>query len=425
MVILVAGATGFLGSALARSLARRGHAIIGTTRDPSTVQDNAGIRRWIKADYAWDHDVAHWLARVEGVEVAVNAVGIFRESRGKTFESIHVRAPRALFAACVQAGVRVVQISALGADDDAQTAYHLSKCAADKFLLGIDPGAVILQPSLIYGLRGTSAASFNVLAALPMIPLPGSGMQRIQPIHIGDTVDAITAVIERDERQTGRIALVGPEPVTLKQYFAALRDSMGLGKARFIPIPSPVLAIAARVSALFPRMLLSPDSLRMLSRGNTADPSQTCRLLGRPPRPITAFIAPEESEFVRLGASKAWLLAVLRISIAIVWIVSGIVSLGLYPVEESYRLLWRVGVTGAFAPVALYGAALVDLALGIATLVLRGKRWLWAGQAALIVAYTVLISFALPEFWLHPFGPIVKNLPMLAALWLLYECDRR
>ena len=87
MVILVAGATGFLGSALARSLARRGHAIIGTTRDPSTVQDNAGIRRWIKADYAWDHDVAHWLARVEGVERALRRLSTYLDSRWrKQFE---------------------------------------------------------------------------------------------------------------------------------------------------------------------------------------------------------------------------------------------------------------------------------------------------------------------------------------------------
>ena len=44
----------------------------------------------------------------------------------------------------------------------------------------------------------------------------------------------------------------------------------------------------------------------------------------------------------------------------------------------------------------------------------RSKR-----QIALVVAYTIIITIFLPEQWLHPFGPVVKNLPILAAMaWL-------
>ena len=43
---------------------------------------------------------------------------------------------------------------------------------------------------------------------------------------------------------------------------------------------------------------------------------------------------------------------------------------------------------------------------------------------ALILGYTAIITIALPEFWLHPYGPVLKNLPLLAALWLLWELDR-
>jgi len=41
-----------------------------------------------------------------------------------------------------------------------------------------------------------------------------------------------------------------------------------------------------------------------------------------------------------------------------------------------------------------------------------------------IVGYTAIISLRLPEYWLHPYGPVLKNLPMLAVLWLLYVVDR-
>ena len=425
MVVLVAGATGFIGGALARVLVSRGHRVVGTARNPSAMPECGAVAEWVRADYTRDLMPADWLARLNGVDVAINAVGIFRESGGRTFGSVHVQGPRALFAACAQAGVRVVQISALGADADAETAYHRSKREADEYLLEVDPHAAVVQPSLVYGLRGTSAAAFNLLASLPLIPVPRSGLGRIQPVHIDDLAYAVATLVERRDAGEGRIPIVGPNAVSLPEYLTALRQSMGLGKASVLRIPHPIVAMVARICDLFPGSLLSSDAIRMLRRGNVADAAATCRLLGRMPRPVGAFIAPAESEAVQSDARATWLLAVLRISIAIVWLASGVVSLGLYPVEESYRLLERVAITGRLAPLALYGAALMDLGFGIASLLSWRGRWLWAVQAAVIVGYTALITIALPEFWLHPFGPIVKNLPMLAALWILHESERR
>jgi hypothetical protein len=106
-----------------------------------------------------------------------------------------------------------------------------------------------------------------------------------------------------------------------------------------------------------------------------------------------------------------------------VWIATAIVSFGVYPVEDSYALLARVGLTGTAAAVALYGAAALDLAFGIGILVLEDRRWLWRAQIALIVGYSVIIAIFLPEQWLHPYGPMLKNLPMLAAILLLHELD--
>jgi hypothetical protein len=37
----------------------------------------------------------------------------------------------------------------------------------------------------------------------------------------------------------------------------------------------------------------------------------------------------------------------------------------------------------------------------------------------------VIITVRLPEFWLHPFGPLLKNLPMLAGIFLLQQMERR
>jgi hypothetical protein len=44
---------------------------------------------------------------------------------------------------------------------------------------------------------------------------------------------------------------------------------------------------------------------------------------------------------------------------------------------------------------------------------------------ALVAAYTLIITFFMPEFWLEPFGPVLKNVPILAMLWLLHQLEER
>ena len=138
---------------------------------------------------------------------------------------------------------------------------------------------------------------------------------------------------------------------------------------------------------------------------------------------MEAFVAARDAAPTRAWGRLQWLLPLLRWTVALVWIGAGVVSLGFYPRADSYALLARTGITGALAALVLYGAAALDLALGIATLAAQRRRWLWLAQAAVMLAYTAIITWKLPEFWLHPYGPLLKNLPLLAAIWLLYELE--
>lgn len=426
MVVLLTGATGFIGWRLVEALVAAGHEVICAVRRADGLPSSDTRIRCVEADFTRDLEPAAWLPRLAGVDVVINAVGIFREGGSQTFDLLHVAAPQALFSACVEAGVRrVVQISALGADERASSRYHLSKKAADDFLAKLPLEWIIVQPSLVYGPGGPSARLFTLLASLPCIPLPGRGDQRVQPVHLEDAVQAIVSLAEGRHGVRRRIALVGPEALLLRDYLGRLREAMGLPRACFLPLPMSLVRLGARLAARLPSSLLDPEALDMLVRGNTADAAHMRSLLGRAPRPVQDFVPRSEARHVRTDALLRWLLPVLRVSIALVWIVTGIVSLGLYPVEESYALLARTGVTGPLAPLLLYGAAVLDLMLGIATLALRRRRLLWLVQTALILGYTLIITVALPEFWLHPYGPVLKNLPMLAAIWLLYELEPR
>lgn len=417
MVILLTGASGFIGKHLVHALGAAGHIVIEARRHSSEGS------RAIAADFTRDLEPHHWLPKLAGVDAVINAVGILREAGEQTFERIHTRAPQALFAACAAARVRrVLQISALGADRG-ESGYFRSKHAADETLASLQLEWTIVQPSVVYGVGGTSARLFTMLASLPITPLPGRGEQRVQPIHIDDLVEAIVSLIGRSEFSRQRIALVGPQALSLREFLRRLRAAMGLSRARFLGVPLWMMRIGAGLAQLSARSLLDRETLAMLEMGNTADPAPTHRLLHRPPRAVRAFVPDELRGPIASQARLTWLLPLLRFSIAAVWIWTGVVSLGLYPRELSYELLARTGAPAALAPLLLYGAAALDFVFGLATLLLSRRRALWLAQIALIVLYTIIITVKLPEFWLHPYGPILKNLPMLAAIYLLYSLE--
>ena len=108
--------------------------------------------------------------------------------------------------------------------------------------------------------------------------------------------------------------------------------------------------------------------------------------------------------------------------VAFIWVITGALSFGIYPVEDSLVMLQGLPVPYDMLIVVLYGAAALDIVMGILT-VLRPCRRLWVFQAGLIISYSMLATWLVPQFWLHPFGPLLKNIAILALLWLLYLHD--
>ena len=428
MRILLTGATGFIGHALAQALLRRGHELVCAVREPHRLDlGEAGRWRAIACDLSQVPQAAWWRPHLEGIDVVVNSVGIIRETPGQTFDALHHQAPAALFRACAESGVRaVVQVSALGADATATSRYHRSKRAADEVLRGLGLRGAIVQPSLVYGVEGASAGLFNTLAAAPLLAMPRSGAMQVQPVHVDDVVEGIVRLVEAPPAPLETITFSGPRPMSMRDYLRALRSALGVaGTLHLLPYPTPLFMLGARVAAHLPGSVLDAETAGMLLAGNAGSSERFARLLERPPRDVARFIAPALAPALRTQAVLGLWLPVLRVALAFLWIWTAAVSFGLYPVQDSLALLARVGLTGSMASAALYGAAAFKLLLGLLTLArpAQRRRLLWAAQLALIAGYTVLISLFLPEYWLHPYGPISKNLPILAAIGMLWSLE--
>lgn len=287
MKVLVCGASGCIGGAVARMLRARGHEVVEGGR---SMPADAGH---LPVDYTAGHDAAHWARCLDGkgVDALVNAVGVLLPSGRNTYDAVHARGPSGLFNGAAQAGVRrIVQVSALGVGhgpDALRTRYATSKLEADDALraLGATQGIdwAIVRPSLVYGPRSQSAGLFRLMTRLPLIGLPGGGQQAVQPIHVDDVAEVIVNMLEHARPIGSEVELAGPKPMRYRDMLAAFRRAQGLGQALWLPVPMPAMKLTAWLAQALPQQALSPDTLTMLEHGNTSTRNGAAQWLGRDP----------------------------------------------------------------------------------------------------------------------------------------------
>ncbi|RQR36449.1 NAD-dependent epimerase/dehydratase family protein [Burkholderia sp. Bp9143] len=418
MNILVCGANGFIGRALGARLEAGGHRVLRGVRHAVGPHD-------VAIDFATDTDPDAWLARLDGVDVVINAVGILADRRDATFDTVHRAAPCALFTACCRAGVRrVIQISALGVERG-DTPYFASKYAADTFLQTLPLDYRIVRPALVYGTSGTSARFFRMLASLPVHALPAGGHQRLRPVHVDDLADLVARLVDAPAAGNPVIDAVGGDEVEYREMLSVYRAALGFPPAARIALPGPLVGAAAALLGTMPGAMLTRDTWTMLRGGNTGDPAALAAVLGRPPRGLRRFIgADTDAVALRRDALAMWRRPLLLGALAIVWIWTAIVSAFIHPRHDSLAMLARAHLTGLPALIALYAACALDFAFGVATVAAPSRR-LWVAQGVLIVAYSAVIAVTMPGLLAEPFGPVLKNVPILAILLILFSEEER
>ncbi len=276
MKIFLTGSTGFIGSHIKVTLVNEGHEVY-----PANNIKRIDFNKMLKTN--------DWLQYLEDIDVVINAVGIISENSKNNFDNIHHLAPKALFNACVKAKVKkVIHISALGADKNAFSKYHLSKKAGDAVLRQLPLNSYILRPSLVYGEGGKSYKFFQFLASLPIVPLLSGGKQLIQPVYIDDLTKAVSQCLKTNEDQV-LIDVVGEKPVKFKDFLYLLRKAKGKPKAITFDLPfKPVWYLSHLFRFFSP--FFQPENLKMLENGNTADVKPFADFLGYMPKSIQEMI---------------------------------------------------------------------------------------------------------------------------------------
>lgn len=113
-----------------------------------------------------------------------------------------------------------------------------------------------------------------------------------------------------------------------------------------------------------------------------------------------------------------------RLSLSFLWIFTGVTS-AFFAKDIGYEVLANGGITGSLADICILSASVLDVGIGIWLLIGWRLKVCCLIQMVVIAAYTLLLTAIDPSFWLHPFGPLTKNIPVLVLIYYLYIEERK
>jgi uncharacterized protein YbjT (DUF2867 family) len=287
MRVAVTGANGFVGRHLVAQLLQRGHdvrALIserpGAEKDlPESGGSQVDVRR---ADVRKPDSLR---GAFDGIDAVVHTVAVPTERKQK-FAEVNVAGVAHVVAEARRAGVgRIVHMGALRADPDSPYPYLRSKGQGEALVTGSGIAHVVLQPSLLFGKGDDFFPRLAFSLMFPVVPVPGDGKARFQPIHVDDIAQALANAVERREI-SGVHEIGGAEPVTYDEMLAETMRATGKRRPT-LHIPVPLMKPPAVVMGL---VMADPPvtvaQLDLLAVDNTPRKNALEPVFGVHPRPF-------------------------------------------------------------------------------------------------------------------------------------------
>jgi NADH dehydrogenase len=297
--VLLTGASGFVGSHVLPALLEAGHTVRALTRDARAEESVRGRLTddlhdrvtFARGDVTGPDARGRLAGAMTGLDTVVHLVAIPRDfARGRDLERVNVGGTTAVLAAMADAGVRrIVHLGGLGVTDDPRLHFASSKARGEAAVASAGLDHTILKPSILWGERD---GFFNILAGLVrmspgVVPVPGRGDARFQPLWIGDLARAVVRCLE-DPATIGRsFELGGPRVWTYREITEEVARAMGKRRA-IVPVPVPLIALVARAAELLRlRFPVASDQLRQLRLDNVGPLDGVERAFGFAPRDMT------------------------------------------------------------------------------------------------------------------------------------------
>ena len=273
---VVFGASGFVGRYVVRALTRSGWRVRAVTRRPFQAAhlQVAGLPGQVEIVRGNIRSEASIAMALSGADAAVNLVGILAEGGAQTFDALQARGAGDVARAAAAEGIeRVVHVSAIGADEGSASDYARTKGTGERLVAEHVPGAVILRPSIVFGIEDDFFNRFAKMARFsPALPLIGGGKTRFQAVYVGDVAAAVVAGLDEAKHRGRTFELGGPEVLTFKQLMELMLRLIGRRRA-LVPLPFPVAGLMGKGGAMagklpFVTPPITDDQVELLKRDN-------------------------------------------------------------------------------------------------------------------------------------------------------------
>ena len=277
MRVAVTGATGFVGRNLVDRLLQDSHevTIVANRRSGANLFSDR-----VKYARASVHNALDLQDAFCDSQAVFHLVGIIAETRKNTFKTTVEQGTKNVISACRQNNIEtIIYLSALGTSEDAESKYFKTKWAAEQSVKNSGLNWTIFRPSIIYGRSdGFLTMMSKIIKLSPFVPIFGDGKYRLQPVYIGDLVEAMAKSLTNKECQGETIEIGGAEPLEYVEIINSIKKALKKKRMNlFIP-----MAVIKPVAVLLEKILkpapLTTDQLIMLEKGSVCDLSKMKRL---------------------------------------------------------------------------------------------------------------------------------------------------
>ena len=291
--VAVFGGTGFLGRRIVRHLRKREFSVRIASRHPDRGHRLFGLDdpqlQSVEANIQDERSVADALAGAYGV---VNAVSLYVENGQETFHSVHVESAQRVAAQAHRAGVdRLIHISGVGADAASQSRYIRKRGEGELAVRAAFLDAIFIRPAVMFGPDDAFLTTIlKLLRQLPIYPMFGRGLTRLQPAYVEDVAEAIGRTMQRAETPSTIFQFGGPRVYSYEEFLGAVAHQAGLA-LRLILIPFAVRHALARVSEILPSPLLTRNQVELMQIDTVSSPEMPGFVeLGISPRSVEAIL---------------------------------------------------------------------------------------------------------------------------------------